>query len=272
MKKTIAITFVLALLCSAHSLQAQYNRVNYRPDSIRVEFPEQNALVIFEVKRFQNDFQFIENFSATLKDLIAYVQKASPSTIRESAPRRIDIKIKPEIEKLILTSAAGNFFKPEGEKIEITISDIPPQTNLRIRHNTIEQLLPPGWEMSITTKDVNVTIYAETFEGLENLAQQNFAQVVSSLQSDPKMNAVGKKSIQSRLIIKQGKVDQRVINYIYPGDLIFITGHAGIGLLHDKFYPELTASMGFYFKDHFNRRNHRLELIYNNMFFTEKKN
>jgi hypothetical protein len=272
MKYIFAFILALALLCLAiNTTQAQYRRLNHFPDSIQIEFPDQKAQVIFEFRRFHNDDPFLSSFATWLKEWLDYIQHASPANIHEGEPKRVDIHLKPEGEKLMITSAQGDAYKPAGKKTEITITDNNSQTHVLVRENTIEQLLPPGWELYIHSNDVNVTVYATTFGALEELTKQDFEQVATELNEDPKMKSIGKKRIQSRFILQQGKVSQRIINYIYPGDLIFLTGHAGMGLLQDKFYPELSASVGIYFTDHFNKRNQRLEIIYNNMFFTEKK-
>ncbi len=265
--KYLASTAALIILCSVFSAQAQYRRVDYFPDSIQVDFPEQNAIVIFETKRLQDNFQFIENFSSLLTDLVAYVKRGSITNAPQ--PKRVDVNVKSKSEKQAITNSTGNKYESQNEKMEITVTDLIPQTHMIIRQNTIEQLLPPGWEVYINTNDVKVTIYAQDFEGMESLAQKDYAQIVSALKADPKLKMAKRNSVQARLIMKEGKIDKSKINYIHPLDLIYIAGSAGVGLFREKVYPELSVSLGILFKDHFNRRNHKVELIYSAMYFTK---
>jgi hypothetical protein len=271
MKKNAAIIFALTFLCLINTTHAQYREINYLPDSIRIEFPDQRSFVIFEMRKFKDNSKFIETFPSRLTDLITYIKKALPSDGGTLTPKRIDINVTAENEKLILSSQAGSFYKPEGEKIEITVSEASQQTHITVKQNTIEQLLPPGWELYINVKNVKVTVYANSLADLEALSRQNFVLAVAALQSDPKIEYARRKRIQSRMVISQDKVLNQKIDYHHPSDMLFITGHAGVGLIQDNFYPELSISAGFYFIDRFNRKNHRVELIYNNKFFTKIK-
>jgi hypothetical protein len=265
-KKSIAF-FALALLCSYYAADAQYRQVNYFSDSIRVEFPEYKSYVIFETRRFKKDDEFMRTFASRLAVILTHLKKALPSDVQNMEPKRIDITIKSEHEKQTSSGSVGVSYQPENEKMEFTITDKIPETKLIVRKNMIEQLVPSGWEIYIRSKDVRVTLYAFQFDGIENLAKQDYTNIITSLKADPEMQKLGKSAIFSRSIVKAGKVDQQVVNHFYPGDMLFLSAHAGVGLLRDKFYPELSASLGIIFTDHFNRKNHRLELIYNNMFF-----
>src|SRR3954465_8531632 len=107
--KYLAPLAALVVLCSVFSAKAQYRRANYFPDSIQVEFPEQNAIVIFELHRFQTDYHVIENFSTRLQTLTDYVKRATdPNDVRL---KRIAVTIKPENEKLVLASGEHAKYK-----------------------------------------------------------------------------------------------------------------------------------------------------------------
>lgn len=270
MKNSIACILALILLCLAQTSTAHQPETDFYPDSIRVELPEEKVLVIFEMRRFENDVKIVQSFPEKFQEWMSYVIKALPVNFRENGPRKITINLKPEEKELILNSGAGHFFKEKGEKAEITIQNLEPETNLVVRQNTIEQLLPPGWEVSILSKDVVVTIYASTFEGLEILTKQNFVQVESLLNSDPAMKYIGRKSIQARIILKDNKIIQHVIHYDQPVDMLGLDAHAAVGLYRERFYPELSFSASIYRNDRFNRTSQRFELKYSTMFFTEK--
>lgn len=269
MKLFIALPAALLFLCLLTTTHAQHT--DFFPDSIRVEFPQKKALVIFEMKRYQKDTQFISTFPELSQWLLEYIVKASPADGKEK-PKHIIVRLKPESEKLIIRAGgAGSAFKREGEKAEITIEEPTTKTNLLVRQNTIEELLPPGWEVTIHAQDVIVHIYATAFEGLEALSKQDFNSVVTTLNSDKGMEGIGKKRIEARFIFQDDKISQQVIEFIHPGDMLSLDIQAGVGLYRERFYPELTFVAGLHFNDRFSRTNQRIKASFSSMFFTEKQ-
>ena len=57
------LILTVVLLCLFGSAQAQ-QKINYYPDSIRIEMPDQHTLIVFEMRQFKNDLDFIKNFPA----------------------------------------------------------------------------------------------------------------------------------------------------------------------------------------------------------------
>ena len=55
-----------------------------------------------------------------------------------------------------------------------------------------------------------------------------------------------------------------------PLDYLELNLSLGIGLLGDKFYPELNPVVSLYFYDRFNRPNHKVTFLYNNQFLAER--
>jgi len=270
MKLLFALLTAVGLLCLPCTLKAQHH-TDFFPDSIRAEFPQDKGLVIFEMKRYQKDTRFIEEFSEMMQWLLEYVVKASPANLKEN-PKHVIVRLKPESEKMIIAAGgAGTAYKREGEKVEITLSDITPKTDLIIRQNVIEQLLPPGWEVTIHAQDVIVHLYAATFEGLEAIAKQDLKPLVATLNADEGMKGIGKNRIEARFIFQDNKLSQHVIEYKYPGDMIAFDIRAGVGIYRERIYPELTFSTGLHFSDRFSRTHQRFDVLFNSMFFTEKQ-
>ena len=269
MRYSILILTVV-LLCLFGSTQAQ-QKINYYPDSIRIELPDQHTLIVFEMKQFKNDLDFIKNFPALFKELLEYVQKSTPVDFASTRPYRIDIQMLPEGYKEIMSNAAEHSYKPVGEKTLIKISHVDnPVTQAIVKEKQLTELLPPGWEVFIFSKDFKIKIYSESFEGIKNLGSIDLAQASSTLSNDPGMEIMGKKSVRARMILQQGKASQNSIRYIYPGDNIALGLNAGVGLFQDKLYPELSFMLGFTFKDRYFRKNIRTSLVFNNLFFAEK--
>ena len=111
----------VALLCLFGSADAQ-QKINYYPDSIRIELPDQHTLIVFEMRWFKNDPDFIRNFPTMFKELLEYVQKSTPANFSSTGPYRIDIQILPEGYKEIMSNSTDHSYKPVGEKTLIKIS------------------------------------------------------------------------------------------------------------------------------------------------------
>jgi hypothetical protein len=264
--------FMLMIAVAIHVQTAfAQQKINYYPDSIRIELPEQHTLVVFGMRSIKKDHAFIKNFPALFQELLNYVQKSTQTNFSETGPYTIDIKILPEGVEGTFEWVQEGVTKPIGEKTSITINkSTQPQTHVLVKEKQIVELLPPGWEVSITSNTYKVNIYSETYQGLVSLGHEDFSQTSSALVDDPGMKVIGRKSMYARFSVNENKIQKNSIKYIHPGDNIFLTAIAGVGLLHDKLYPELSFKLGLTFKDHFFRQNIRTSVIYNNLFFAEK--
>lgn len=226
--------------------------VNYFPDSIRVEFPEQESLVVFELKRFENHSSFIENFPATLNELNTYLEKSLPNHQKGEA---IVIRV---------------VYKPNNEK-EIIIEEKKPQTTVLVKDQQIIQLLPPGIEIFLQTENAKVYLYIPERSVLHELADKNFTQIVSRVREESKNYYIGRKSFKARFIMQNNAVSYSNILHTEAHDFLYLTASAGVGVFRDKLYPELSPTIGISFSDRFNRTNHKVELSYSSMFLLEKK-
>jgi hypothetical protein len=261
--------FLLVLLCP-YFLNAQ-NRINYFPDSVRIELPKQHALVVLEMADFKSDSAIIRQLPILFSEWLGYVTKSSPSNFSSTGPYRVDIRVAPGNFREIMSGVGSQSYKPVGEKTLISITPVErPSTSVVVRDNQIVELLPPGWEVMVSADRYKLKVYAESFEGLQGVAGENFAAASDAISNDEPMKHVGKKSIRGRLVLQDGKVLTKDLRYIYPGDNIFLSADAGVGLYGDKIYPELSAKFGLTFKDHFNRKFIRTSLVLNNLFFAEK--
>ena len=226
--------------------------VNYFPDSIRVEFPEQESIVVFELKRFETHSSFIENFPATLLELSSYLDKSLPGHQKGQA---VTIHV---------------VYKLNNEK-EITIAETKPQTSVLVKDQQIVQLLPPGIEIFLQTENAKVYLYIPERSKLRELADKNFSQIVSRVREESKNYYIGRKSFKARFIIQNNAIGYSNVLHTEPHDFLYVTASAGVGVFRDKFYPELSPSIGLSFSDRFNRTNRKVELTYSSMYLLEKK-
>ncbi len=266
MRLPILITALFLLLGLTLQALAQPKFKLY-PDSIRVELPDLNAMVVFEMRNYPASADFIRNFSKTLGDALDNVKKSTAKPLTESEPLHIEIHSMPEGSKEV-----GIGTKSYGEKQLVTIRPMTPQqtTMTILKDKGIVELLPPGWEMYLVSKEYRVKIYASTFAFLDSIPSQNFGVVADAISNDVGMRYLGRKSIESQLIIRNNQIDQRAVNYVHPGDQIFLSIHGGVGLVQSTLYPELSLKLGLTFRDRFRRANFRTSIIYDNLFFAQQ--
>lgn len=255
--------FLLALSLSAIAQP----RFKLYPDSIRVEMPEQSGLVIFELREFSQSESYVRNFSATLTEVLGHVKQSISGNPREMKPQRIELNSGPEGTKEV-----GLGVKPYGEKRQMTIRALEPEVTqvTLLNDRGIVELLPPGWEILLTSKTYKVKVYAPDFASLESIATQNFGAVADAIKADAGMASVGRKSIEAQLSMKENSVTNQSIQYIFPGDQIFMSFQAGVGLYQNIIYPELSFKMGLSFRDRMRRPNFRTSLVVSRFFFAEQ--
>ncbi len=256
----------LLLTCFAMSAYAQ-PKFNLYPDSIRVEFPDLQAIVVFQMSNYPKSNDFIKGFPQTLTESLDYVRKSTSKNLAESEPLHIEIQSIPEGTKEV-----GLSIKPYGEKKLITLRPMAPiQTTMTVvQDKGIVEMLPPGWEMYLTSKTYRVKVYAANFRALESLVTQDFGAIVDKINSDKEMATLGKKSIESQVIIRENKIDQSTVKYVFPGDYISLNLNAGIGLFQNIVYPELSLLASLSFKDRYRRQNFRVSAIASHLFFAER--
>lgn len=261
----------LLLLCLIQNTHAQQKRIDFFPDSIRIELPQHRTLVVLETKKYEDDKAFIENFPAFLKELLKLAQKSMPANFTETGPYNISVQITHETEDEVL--GIGEYtFDAQGEKTNITIVKKEPlETQVTVKQNKIVELKPPGWELLIQTKMYKATLYADSFQGLLGTAQEDFSQAGETINSDDALKFMGRKSINARIIVENGKVLQDTLTASHPGDLLSINLHGGFGFYQDKFYPELSVSTALLFRDRYNRARTKIEVNYSGLFFAERK-
>jgi hypothetical protein len=266
--------FVLLMLCITESLMlnAQINvrpeknkianyiyrnpngvhEINLFPDSVRIEFPDHQAVIVLQVKSFNETISTITNLPVTLKYLSDQLKQSVVPNGNTTTSYRADVVYKPgDIKEIIIQERQQA------------------RTQLLVQKEKIVQLLPPGWEVFIQSKEMKGYVYVQNLQALERLSTQDFSAVLTKL-TDFKTIITNRRPIKARFIIRQGLLEYDDIKFEEPYDQISLSASGGIGVLQNKVYPELTATLGLTFADHFNRKNHRFELAYSSMYFAEK--
>jgi len=264
MKIRILPTLVLSFL--ALSVLAQPKFKLY-PDSIRVEMPEQNGLVVFEFKEFTKSEAFVRNFGTTLRETLEIVRKSSSSDLTTSEPLRVEVRTGPEGTKEV-----GLGVQPYGEKSHVLIRPVEPKQTVvtLLKDKGIVEMLPPGWEVILLAKTYRVTVYAADFTSLEQLTTVDFNQVADAIAKDEGMKTLGRKNIESQLILRNKQVEGKSIQYVFPGDQISLSLIGGVGVVQSTIYPEISARLGLTFRDRMRRPNFRTGLMASRMFMAKQ--
>jgi hypothetical protein len=248
---------------------AHAQRINYFPDSVRIELPDQHAILVIEMRDFSKKPGTLRQVPLLLKETWDAASQALPAA--PSGPQKIEARIVPEGLKEIIGWTDASNVKPVGSKTLIRIVPVQERaTDITVTDNKIVELLPTGWEMKITSPDVRLWVYADSFEHLKEAVQVDLTAALDKITSEPNFQHLGKNTIQAYIQMRNQRIDQSVLKRKYPGDNIFLTGTAGVGLFRDKIYPQLTLTFGLTFRDHFGRKNIRTSLVWDNMLFTEK--
>jgi|GEM_PF-4705943 len=258
MKKTFSLTLLLTLLTIGAKSQIKngsyYSKdhIHLFPDSIRVEFPQEQAFVIFELKEYEANHTFIDNFSSSLKDMIFYIKKTSADK---------DFAMTPHLARVVV----GN----ENEKeIEVTATK-ETSTKLTVKNNLVAELLPPGWEITIRLKGGKIYVYGKNLESIEKIAATDFSMVTAKIKGQT-VQPFERKGVKARMIVREGMIENADVELKHPGD--FLIGQAGIGFgfVSDAFYPTLGTSVALIFRDRFGRKNHMVKLNLDYMLFNRK--
>lgn len=217
------------------------------PDSIRVEFQDQNAIILFQFKRIKEDLAKIKAFPKQLNIIDSLIKESLPDL---SVPKKINI-----VEHL------DNIW-------EIQIENNPVVSQLRVKDGVLEELLPPGWEVSIQTTNSKIHIYIHHWEEIASLLKENFTEIANTIQLKMDKEFIGRKRIISRNIITDKTLAFNETKFQMPIDMLTLNASFAFGYFRNSFYPEITFNAMVIRNDHFNRPASQFGLIYENKFFT----
>lgn len=261
MKSLVFAGFIMFFF--GHTIQAQtknikgvtylivpQRRLNLFPDSIRLEFPDQKSLVIIEMSALSKDLNTVVQFPDSLRSWLEVIRKSIPNL---KPPGQVEIKV--------LENGETKMVIRQPDKIE---------TNVTVDHQTITELLPPGWRINVTGRGYKALVYAQEFEGLTGIANSSFEMPVTEIRTSIESNSLGRRSLKGRFIMKDGKVQYSDLKRSIATDFIMGKASAGLGYLGDRFYPELNVDISLRFGGRYNYYNQSINFSYNNLFFTER--
>lgn len=249
LSKKIKTTLLLLVPMLSFAQPKQY------PDSIRVELPQQESFIVFELRRYTEDKKIITDFPSRLSRMLGHIERSIPSA-EQQKPQTVEVTYESE--------------KDRAHEFLIRISPTQqPETRVSIASDAIVQLIPPGWNITVKDKLATIHIYAPDIERLRQLSVVNLGPIVSHLDTDPDTFHHKREGTISRLILSDGKVTSATTSHRLPGDMLGLHAGAGVGLLQEKWYPEFNFSTALYFSSRFNPFRHRFMFTYDLKLFSQ---
>lgn len=224
--------------------------INPYPDSIRIELPAHNVLIVVEAKRFHQGISALDDLPSLLNEWQDLIKNSHEQTEKCAS------------HKVHISTDLNGFTKVSIHEENDNL------TQLLIKEKQLVQLLTPGWEIYYQSENYKLYLYAENIESLGKILPADF-EIVKSRLNESKTFSVARKSVKSRFIVKNGTIEHQDIKYYHPLDMVSLSASTGLGVIRNKIYPELTGSLGFYLADRFNRHSHRIELSYASMYFAD---
>jgi hypothetical protein len=256
MKLHLIIIYIILSCSSFVSIKAQENilpkpmhGIQLYPDSIRVEFQDQNAVILFQFKTISKGLQKLDKFPEQLK----MIEKM----VRESLPN-------------LNTAKKVNIVETNLGEYNIEIKDNFNSTRLRVKDNSVEELLPPGWDVHFETTYAMIHLYIHQWEDVASLAEEDFSQISESIRSKMDKEFVGRKRTISRSIYNNKALSFNETKFQMPIDMLAINASFGFGFYRNFYAPEINFSAMVIRNDRFNRPYTQFGLIYENKFFTTK--
>lgn len=244
MKTMSALFLAVALLTPvlAHPQARQY------PDSIRVELPDQGAITIFELRVYAKDIDIIRTFPQRLREVASHIRNSIPEN-QWAYPHAV--------------AAAPDKSNDEREPSRITITRLKEDvTRLRVEKNTLLELLPPGWKITIRTERSVTHLYAPDLKAIEAISQIDFEPVIKHLETVDEFVGTKRMGVFTRVILQNEQVTPAHTGHRLPADMLGLHPGAGVGIAGDHIYPEFNAAIAIYLANRFSDNRQRLAAGY----------
>lgn len=251
MKLIHSITLVLCLF--SMTLRAQTKTL---PDSIRLEFPEYQSFILFELRQYEVNKMIIKKFPIQLGELVSTIERSLSANDRNK-PQKVEVAYTEDEEG--------------GETYTLQLNaNSNTSTKATIRENSVVELLPPGWEVLITMKGASIHVYAPNLERLKELANVNLEPVLTQLDKNPEMREQIRFGLIARVVLSEGIVQHEQVSHRESSDMLGLHPGAGIGLLRERLYPEFNFALSLYMASRYKENHQRLSAHYELKFFTSR--
>ncbi|MDQ2656208.1 MAG: hypothetical protein M3Y60_02220 [Bacteroidota bacterium] len=219
------------------------------PDSIRVELPEQGAIVIIELRVYGKDKEIVRNFPSRLSEIAGHVSASIPESQWTNAHKVVVSPDKTDDQKAT-------------SKITITKKD-DVVTRVRVKGTTVLELLPPGWEVTIHTQRSVVHVYAPDFRALEAIGRLSFEPVLAYLETQDEFVHEKRMGVFTRVVMEGDKITpaggpgRRL-----PADMLGLHAGAALGIVGDRIFPEFNFLTAIYLANQYQENRQRIAAGY----------
>jgi hypothetical protein len=224
------------------------------PDSIRIEIPDHQSIITFELRQYDINKRIIADFPKQLSDLLAHVTN-SITEMESKEPKIIEVTYDYESE--------------DNNKYTIKINEVSVSTtHVVVSNEAITELLPQGWELQLKMKAANIHLYTPNVERLRDLTTLDLRPVITRLDATGETLRQKRMGIISRVILQNNEVVIANIDHRTPNDMLGLHAGAGVGLFQDNFYPEFNFVTSFYFANRYKENHQRISAQYELKLFT----
>lgn len=218
------------------------------PDSIRVELPEQGAIVTFELRTYEKDKEIISAFPARMGEIITQINESIPES------QWVD-----EHTVTVTPDKTDEDKKRSHIVIKRKNEDV---TRLRVEDDTVLELLPPGWEIKIHMERAIVHAYVPDLAGLEAISRKNFDALITHLAAEDEFASEKRMGVFARVVMRDDTIITAGTGHRLPADMIGLHPGAGVGLTGDQFYPEFNFITAIYLANRFHTSRQRIAVGY----------
>lgn len=244
--RPMSILFLAAVLLIPRIIFAQAKQF---PDSIRIELPQQGAIVIFELRSYSKDKEAIRTFPSKLSEISRHIEGSTPESQRAEAHTVNVVSDKTDDSQ-------------QTSRITITRKE-ETVTRLRVQETTVLELLPPGWEVTIHASRSVAHVYAPDFAALEAIGKINFEPVLAYLETQDEFRSEKRMGVYARVVMQDEKITPAgEPRRRLPADMLGLHAGAGVGIAGDRIFPEFNFLTALYLANRFQNNRQRIAVGY----------
>lgn len=241
------------------------------PDSVRIELPEYQSLVVFNMEKISESVHFINDLKKKyLPVILQAIQGINDTTMNQRitiTTSGIGILDFSDVEKLKMKKATYKGKEVNvmpldlaKHKFFIEVNEIPnPKTKMMVYGDAIEYLIPQGYEIHIVSRrQGEIKIFAPDLATLKAVVALDLQSVVNSINTNMATESLGRKSLQARFVMKEGKIAYEKLNRRFFGDNLSVNAGVNFGFIGNQHYYGISPDVTVAFKNRFNIQSYKL--------------
>lgn len=135
-------------------------------------------------------------------------------------------------------------------------------TSLRVEDNTVLELLPPGWNITIRTERAVAHLYAPDLATIEAISQISFEPVLKHLETEDAFINTKRMGVFTRVVMQDQRITPAGTGHRLPADMLGLHPGAGVGIAGDRIYPEFNGMVAIYLANRFSNNRQRIAAGY----------